>query len=197
MVTKKMIAMLITGVVSGGPFAAAQSGQTKGGRTDIPLDHVIVGHRAVGMPQGVFLLVRKGKELGAIKFSNIEAGEVPLMGKATYESFFQGDGSGSFQSSTVVRQSGEVSTKPLTGIGRMSFGGGKRKIRVGKWSFAYHFPAWVSMYPYGEVERDYGFEFAPTSAREVAEIDASDKRLKWFRYDSNTSTTLQLTDLAK
>jgi len=179
------------------PFAGAQSAQAKAGRTDTHLDHVIVGPRAVGMPQGVFLLIRNGKEVGAIKFSGIEAGDVPLIGKATYESFFQGDGSGSFQSSTVVHRSGEVSTKQLIGIGRMSFGGGKRKVRVGKWSFAYHFPAWVSMYPYGEVERDYGFEFAPTSAREIAEIDPSDKQLKWFRYDSNTSTTIQLKDLAK
>ena len=160
-------------------------------------DRFIVGPRAVGMPTGVFLLVRKGAEVGAIRFSRIEPGEGSLIGKATYESFFKSDGSGSFISSNVLRRSGEVTTKTLTGIGRFSFGGGKRKLQIGNWSFAYRYPAWVSMYPLGETERDYGFEFAPTSAREIGEIDASDKRLKWFRYDSNSSTTLLISELAK
>lgn len=167
------------------------------GSPDIQAVRFVVGPRAVGVPKGAFLLVRKGKAFGAIKFTSIEPGEIKLMGKAAYESFFQGDGSGSFLSANVVKRSGELSTKPLTGIGRFSFGGGKRKLQIGDWAFAYHFPAWVSMWPFGKDERDHGYEFAPTSAREITEVDVFDKRLQWFKYDSNTSTTLLLSDLAK
>jgi hypothetical protein len=149
------------------------------------------------MPKGAFLLIRKGKELGAIRFTSIEPGETKLMGKAAYESFFQGDGSGSFLSGNVIKKSGELSTKPLTGIGRFSFGGGKRKLQVGTWAFAYHFPGCVNIFPFGKEEGDYGYEFAPTSAREIAEIDVLDKRLQWFRFDRNRSITLSLSDLAK
>lgn len=192
-----VVTLLLLGISSSGHIAYCQSAQTKGGQADMLDDRAIVGPRAIGMPSGVFLLVRKGKEIGAVRFLKIERGKGSLIGKAFYESFFQGDGSTSFIGVNVVKRSGEVTTKTLMGIGRMSFGGGQRKLQIGKWSFAYRFPAWVTMYPYGEVEGDHGFEFAPTSARELAEIDATDKRLKWFRYDPNASTTLLLSDLAK
>ena len=157
----------------------------------------IVGPRAVRLPVGRFLLVRKGHALGAIRFTNGQHGESNSYGTASYESYFQGDGSGSFLASNVVKQSGEISLKPLTGIGRLSFGGGKRRLRVGTWSFACHAPGWMNMWPFGEDERDQGFEFAPTAAQELAEIQVLDKRLQWFRYDSNSSRTLHLSDLAK
>jgi len=160
-------------------------------------DRFVVGPRAVSIPKGTFLLVRKGKELGAIKFLEFRPGKEPLMGCASYESYFQGDGTGSLQAANVIKESGEVSTKPLTGLGRLAFGGGKRKLKVGKWAFAYHFPNWLHMYPFGDEERDHGFEFAPTSARELAEINVLDSRLRWFRYDSNSSTTLMLSEIAR
>jgi hypothetical protein len=53
------------------------------------------------------------------------------------------------------------------------------------------------MWTYYGAQKDYGFEFAATSARQIDEIDAFDKRLRWFRYDENTSTRLSLSDLPK
>jgi hypothetical protein len=193
----KMLILILSGTLITSALADPPPQGGPVGSSDAQAAHVVVGPRAVGMPKGVFLLVRKGKEFGAIKFTSIEPGEEKLMGKASYESFFQNDGSGSFLNAHAIKQSGELSTKPLTGIGRFSFGGGKRKLQVGNWAFPYHFPAWVSMWPYGKDERDHGYEFAPTSAREIAEVDVFDKRLQWFRYDSNTSTTLLVSDLAK
>jgi hypothetical protein len=46
-------------------------------------------------------------------------------------------------------------------------------------------------------EKDEGFEFAPTSAQTVAEIDANDKRLRWFRYDPDTRIEVPVSDLPK
>jgi hypothetical protein len=46
-------------------------------------------------------------------------------------------------------------------------------------------------------EEHKGYEFAPTSACDISEVDANDKRLRWFRADPNAKITLQLADLPK
>lgn len=176
---------------------ASQSPQVPKTQGQTPSDRVVVGPRETCIPKGLFLLVRKSGKYGAIRLLTIKPGNEPQTGAATYESYFQDDGTGSFLSANAIRKSGDLSTKPLSGIGRFSFGGGKRKLRVGGWVFAYHFPGCVDMYPCGEVEGDYGFEFAPTSAMELAEIDVFDKRLRWFRYDLNRREYISISDLAK
>jgi hypothetical protein len=44
-------------------------------------------------------------------------------------------------------------------------------------------------------EKDSGFEFAPTSAREIVHADASDQRLRWFRHDPNARISLPISEL--
>lgn len=70
--------------------------------------------------------------------------------------------------------------------------GRTERVQVGPWQFGGQGAGEVLMYPYGtEFKdkyqspipcRDPGFEFAATSARDVNEVDATDRRLKWFRY---------------
>jgi len=55
----------------------------------------------------------------------------------------------------------------------------------------------VNMWPYRGSQKDYGYEFAPTSARSVGEIDASDSRLRWFRFDPNARVTIPVSELPK
>jgi len=159
--------------------------------------HFIFGPRAISAPIGVFLLVRKGREFGAICFKSIEPSEKINMGKSKFESYFQGDGSGLFIRKSVISVTGELNTKPLTGIGRFSFGGGNRKLKVGNWSFSYNYPTWISMWPYGNEEGDYGFEFSPTSAKNIADIDVFDSHLKWYKYDSHSSIKISIKELGK
>ena len=118
-------------------------------------------------------------------------------GKASYESYFQGDGSGSFHSSNVRRQTGSNELRPLKGIGRISFQTGNDRVRVGDWSFRSSSPGTVSMWPYRGSQKDYGYEFAPTSARDVGEIDSFDKRLHWYRFDPNSRVAVPVADLPK
>lgn len=180
-----------------GQLSNAQSSQTPAGSVK-PIDRAIVGPSEVVMPNGVFLLIRKGRGIGAIRFTSIEPGKTVSTGKATYESYFQGDGSGSLQTSNVVKRTGKIDVKPLKGIGRASFQLGHTTLHIGKWSFGCDDPGVVNMWPAGKTDKDYGFEFAPTSAREIKEVDASDKRLQWFRFDSNRqSVSLFLSDLPK
>jgi hypothetical protein len=157
----------------------------------------VVGASEVLVPKGVFLLICKGQQIGAIRFTSIEQGDTVGTGKASYESYFQADGSGSFRSSNVRKRTGENNLKPLKGIGRLAFQTGQDKIRVGDWSFLSSSPGTISMWPYRGSQKDYGYEFAPTSAQSVGEIDISDKHLQWFRFDPNSRITLEVADLPK
>ena len=160
-------------------------------------DEFVVGPGQVLVPKGVFLLVRKGNKVGAIRFISIEQGKEIGTGRATYESYFKGDGSTSFRSQSVHKQTGSIDLKPLKGIGRAAFQFGKDKVRVGDWAFRSDSPGSIDMWPYRGAQKDYGYEFAPTSARDVTEIDLSDKRLRWFRFEKDSRVTLRVIDLPK
>jgi hypothetical protein len=151
---------------------------------------------SVKMPAGAFLLIRKNGEIGALRLTNIDPTSTEQDGRSTYESYFQGDGSGSLAASNVLRQTGELSLKPLKGPGRGVFiyQPGQNRARVGKWSFAFVTPTVMGMWPYHR-DGDHGYEFAPTSACNLSEVDVHDKRLKWFRYDRNASVILPLAEL--
>jgi hypothetical protein len=190
MVTKKASWLAIVMVLASVLFAHVQTASG-------PADQFVIGPGEVLAPKGVFFLVRKGRKIGAIRFTSIEQGKEVGSGKATYESYFQGDSSGSFHSSNVQKETGFIHLKPLEGIGRASFQFGKDKVKVGKWAFRSSRPGGIDMWPYRGSEKDYGYEFAPTSARDVAEIDASDKRLRWFRFDKDSRVMLPVADLPK
>jgi hypothetical protein len=184
-------------VLWSGMLACGQSTQVSAGSGRTTTDQFVVGASEVRVPKGVFLLIRKGHQIGAIRFATIEQGDTVGTGKAGYESYFQADGSGSFRSSNVRKRNGENNLKPLKVIGWLAFRTGQDKIRVGDWSFPSSSPGAVSMWPYRGSLKDYGYEFAPTSARNVGEIDTSDKRLKWFRFDLDSQVTLRVADLPK
>jgi hypothetical protein len=197
MLKTRMLVFAMIVVLSSDRFVHSQSQQVPGGQADNSTNKFVVGPSTVLLPKGVFLLIRKGREIGAIRFTSIEQGGSVGTGKAVYESYFQGDGSGSFRSPNVRKQTGENDLKPLQGVGRASFQFGKDKVQVGKWDFRSGYPGRIDMWPYRGSEKDYGYEFAATSAREVGEIDASDKRLRWFRFDTETRVTLLVSDLPK
>jgi hypothetical protein len=72
-------------------------------------------------------------------------------------------------------------------------------VLVGAWEFYFSYPDIMNMshVTFWKGHHDEGFEFAPTSACQVSEIDATDKRLRWFRWDKTTRVTLPLADLPK
>ena len=151
---------LVIGLWSG-LLACGQSTQVDAGPEKASTRQFVVGPSTILMPQRVFLLIRKGWEIGAIRFTSIEQGGTVGAGKATYDSYFQSDGSGSFSSPKVRKRTGETNLKPLTGVGRLSFQSGQDKLQVGDWSFATAYPGRVNMWPYRGSQKDYGYEFAP------------------------------------
>lgn len=194
MVKMKLFCAVAVAVLSSGLPARGQAGARP---EKSSTGQFVVGPSAILMAQGRFLLIRKGGMIGAIRFTNIEQGSKLGTGRASYESYFQSDGSGSFRSPNIRKQTGEINLKSLKGIGRLAFQVGNDKIKVGEWTFGTGYPGRLDMWPYRGSQKDYGYEFAPTSAQSVEELDAADKRLKWFRYDANTSVTLLVSELPK
>jgi len=174
------------------------SGQLRSGddQADHPTRFTVSGG-AVLMPKGIFLFVRKGKSIGAVRFTSIDPGSNVGLGKATYESYFQKDGSKTFSDRSAVKRSGLIDMRPLVGIGDLAFQLGPNRVDIGPWSFGCVNPGLLDMWPYRGEQRDYGYEFAPTSARNVSELNSSDKRLQWFRFDPDASVTLQASELPK
>jgi hypothetical protein len=154
-----------------------------------------MGPNYVHVPEEFFVLVRKGREIGAIRFIRIEQ-DAQGNGKSTYETYFQGDGSGSFLNSNVVKRTGEIDIRPMRGIHEFAWQPGQNKLWVGKWWFGCYSPSLVNMSSHFS-EKDEGYEFAPTSAQNVAEIDASDKRLRWFRFNPDARIVVPVSDLPK
>jgi hypothetical protein len=154
-----------------------------------------MGPNYVHVPEEFFVLVRKGREIGAIRFVRIEQ-DAQGNGKSTYETYFQGDGSGSFLNPNVVKRTGEIDIKPMRGIHAFAWQPGQNKLWVGKWWFGCYSPSLVNMSSHFS-EKDEGYEFAPTSAQNIAEIDASDKRLQWFRFDPDARIIVPVSNLPK
>jgi hypothetical protein len=153
------------------------------------------------MPVGAFLLVRKGSQLGAIRLTSLTPGPNRAEGRSNYESFSVPDKSTSFTANGVVHQTGDIYIGETIGVHAVFVytKGGHNQVPIGSWQFYFPFPDLMSMshVSFWKGHHDEGFEFAPTSACQVSEIDATDKRLRWFRWDKTTQVTLPLADLPK
>jgi hypothetical protein len=193
---RRAVYLVLTGIVLSGGLGKAQSSCPANIRTGDFAKQFVVCKGTVMMPVGAFLLVRKNGKIGAIRITSIDPAATDVYGKFTYESYFLGDGTSSSTSSSAIRQTDELNLKYPTSLGRIVFSSGKSKAKIGKWPFVFIEPGLLDMTGVARWSGgDHGYEFAPTSAHDVSEIDATDKRLRWFRYDPNASVILPLADL--
>jgi hypothetical protein len=162
--------------------------------------HFKVSIGALTMPVGAFLLVRNGSQLGAIRLTSLTPGAKQAEGRSNYESFFLPDKATSFTANGVSHQTGDIYIGETVGVHAVFVHTkGHNKAKLGTWEFWFSFPDTLDMSPPSAWKgaHDGGFEFAPTSACQVSEIDATDKRLRWFRWDRTTQVALPLVDLPK
>jgi hypothetical protein len=168
--------------------SAAESGRVGGG------EFFIVGPNAISVPEGYFVLVRRGEQIGAFRLTKVfNTGELGL-GTSHYDSYFQGDGSGQLLAPNAVRRQGDIDIRPLKGVHAFAWQPGQNHLRVGKWTFNCFTNQLVNM-SLGFSEEDTGFEFAPTSVRDLAGLDAHKSSLKWYRFDRNTTLTVPVKEL--
>jgi hypothetical protein len=157
--------------------------------------HALVTWFDVGAPVGNFTLIRKDTRLCAVRFTEhhrghdakpqtiFSSGEESLYAK--YECFCRSERGGGFGQATV----GEVSKRPAWGIGRFAFGGGKLNLECGPFNLIWRYPARVSFHAEGTQLGDHGIELAPTRWSAISDVNVTDPRLRWFRYDESRSMT--------
>jgi len=151
-----------------------------------------------GAPLGKFLLVRKGIEVCAVRFTahNRERdakGQTPFSSgeesfSASYEWFYQGDGSQSFSKQNVKSGRGKVSKGPLRGIGRLAFETSDSSVRCGPLRLGWMYPTRVTFYEGGRLQR-HDIELAPTNWESIDQVRVNEKRLQWFKYDEKREIT--------
>jgi len=168
---------------------------------DLATRFVITGGD-IEMPIGAFLLIRKGNQLGAIRLVAISPTSTEWLGQATYESYFQVGGARSPLAANTAHHIGELELRQSKGPGRgiYIYKPGPYRAQIGEWLFGFDGPSKMVMTNHSVMKGDYsdhGFEFAPTSACSLSELNAQEKGLKWFRYDRNASVVLPLADLPK
>jgi hypothetical protein len=145
---------------------------------------------AIGMPVGRILLMRaKDNGYCAIKFLQNWTGRTEYEQHAEYESYYQGDQTGNLRSETVQYRKEEVYyTKPGFAIfGHPIRIGAKRDIRCGPielWWSAGPLLTFVYFNRHDQKQGDfYGIELAPTPWTDISQVNVSDPRVKWYRYD--------------
>lgn len=169
-------------------------------RTEDLATRFVINGGGIELPIGAILLVRRNNQLGAIHLTRISADSTEWLGDSAYESWFQSDSS-QFLSETS-RQTGNLHLRPSKGPGRgmYIYKPGPYRARIGKWLFGFDGPNKMVMTDHSSVKGDYGdrgFQFAPTSACSLSELNIHDPRLRWFRYDHGASVILPLAELPK
>jgi hypothetical protein len=179
---------------------AKQVGRVHDAETEEASPRFTVHGGVIKIPLGAFLLVRKNGEMGAIRITSVDSNATEFFGKSNYESIFQQNISAKFAENAATYR-GEIEIQDLRGPGRgiYVYRPSGYKAQIGKWKLDFQTPDSISMSDssFWTGRGDHGFEFAPTSACQVSEIDASDKRLRWFRWDKTTEVDLPLADLPK
>jgi hypothetical protein len=193
----KTLLVVIVGIVLNAELVNAQLRCSVNNRNDHLATQFVIRGTSIQMPVGAFLLVRKNGEVGAIRLTNIDPAVTEDYGKFTYESYFPSDAAGLFRSGKLARHAGELDVRPSKGTRGIYYQPGSHKASIGKWTFAFDVPSRMHMSGISFWKEDHGYEFAPTSACDLSEINANDKRLHWFRYDPNASVILPLSDLPK
>ena len=158
-------------------------------------DYAYVSYASAGAPLGRLLLIRKGKDVCAIRFTEFHRGhdgKTPTLynsGEETqfaeYDWFYQGDGSGNFTKKNVTSGHEKLARKPQLGVGRIAYRiNGNTKVKCGPFKLDWSFPNGVAFYP-GATPGDYNIELAPTKWRDVSEIKVNFEYLQWYHYDKD------------
>lgn len=163
------------------------SGSTSNHTPMAPND-VRIGPHYIEMPIGKIFLIRSEKLYGAVKITKYWTGRSKKSHYASYESWYQDDGTGNFYNKNVKFKIGKASII-LYGIGRFSFNLGNEEIRCGLFRLWWWGEGIVYFFGRGEEFGDYGIELAPTKWTEIREVNVFDPRLKWYKYDKNRPRT--------
>jgi hypothetical protein len=171
-------------------------------------NEVGISSKGVEIPLNRIILIHKGNQYCALKFTNawIEMDEERLKAYADlkkgrilddvdreaamkkyadYESYYN-DGSPNFTNGSVQRKEGTASLLPLRGPVRpFTYQPGNGCVECGQFKLLWSYKTAVTFIPLGKSSniRDYGIELAPTPWTDIKELNIKDPRIKWYKYD--------------
>jgi hypothetical protein len=152
---------------------------------------VYLAPNAIGIPLGRILMVRKDNEYCAVKFTQCLTGKTDHDQHAEYESYYQGDKTGSFYNRNVkyVKEEVYYTKQSLSIFGHPIRIGAKKDICCGPielWWSGLKCVTAVYFNRHDQKQGDfYGIELAPTLWTDIKEVNLNDPRIKWYRYDEN------------
>jgi hypothetical protein len=151
---------------------------------------------AIASPLERWVLLRKGETLCAVRFTafrheramnNLPPSTTRDSFFASYEWFYQSDGSGGLSKSNVKAGQGEASKKPNL----WRFERGTPFIKCGSLKVQWDYPNFIFL-----INRNYGIAYDPkisdqpndievalTGWKNISDVNPQDPRLVWHRYD--------------
>jgi hypothetical protein len=181
---RDIIKILLCLIIWVQPALAEKIPNNKGERFMPPVPNdVHIGPNGVVISLGRIALIRRASEYCAVKFTNFWTGKTEEDRYAEYESYYQGDNTGSFSNRNVKFRKGKLSATKPRGIGRFAFTFGNRDIRCGPIRLWWGGGGSVHFFSSNQKQGDYGIEIAPTIWTDISQVDVYDPRIKWYRYD--------------
>jgi hypothetical protein len=162
-------------------------------------DHAYVTSLSVSAPQGRLVLVRNAGAVCAIRFTafhrggdeksptTFNSGEETLF--ATAEEIRLTEFESKFR--ILQRETVNLVRGPIVGFGRLGFQKGRVGLRCGNAKLEWTYPNNIGLGSYAETAaKRVQVELAPTAWSDVSQIDLSDERLHWHRYDDSRKDIL-------
>ena len=147
-------------------------------------NEVVVYDKGVQVPLGRILLIRKGSDCFALKFTRLWSQKNRSERFSAYEVYHQGDGTGDFLKKNVTMTEGKTSRLPLKGPFRpYIYQPGDIFVKCGPYKLILGYKTFVGFMPPDKGLGEYGFELAPTPWTDIKEVNVNDSRVKWYRYD--------------
>ena len=155
------------------------------------VEEVHIAPHYVAMPLGRIVLIRRGSEYCAVKFTEAWKGKTESARFANYESYYQEDGTGDFQSKNV-QFTKDTLVDRISVLGRLypvPFGHRNLNIKCGPIKLFWSDKGTVYFFGSKQKEGNHGIELAPTKWTDISQVIVFDPRLRWYRYDENREDT--------
>jgi len=146
-----------------------------------------VGPIQVHVPYETFILARKGNDYCAFRFLSYWEKKNGKERYATYESFYQGDGSADFSKANVKYRKGEVSDfGPGMFLGLFHTWGGELHLTCGPMKLLWIGGTKAAGIVFPRSDRnvlDGITELAPTPWTDISQVNATDPKIWWYQRD--------------
>jgi len=184
-----MYCLMVAIMVAGGEILASPQREKYIGPGP---DEVEIKSVGVKVPLGRILLIRRGSEFGAVKFTEVWTEKSGEDKYGRYESYYQGDKTGDFSKKNVLFREGKlIAPKGIwVGGGHYFSLRGIYDIRCGPIKLAWVYKTFIAFSSTNQKDKDYGIELAPTKWTDISEVNVFDSRLKWYRYDEKRQNIL-------